>query len=94
MYKFYNILRCYRLNRGEVVAICIKFNSSYELKSTLCCDNGTFECLSSDVHPNTTRCIRFIFIYRAPRSSTGPMDVLLITLRIPYPTIQRLILPS
>ena len=68
-----NVLRC---NRGGGVAACIKDSISHSLISTLCVNDGTLECLCFDIHPNSSRCMRFILVYRSPSGSINTLNVL------------------
>ena len=72
----FNVLRCGRFNRGSCVAACIRDSVSRCLISTLCVNDGTLECLCFDIYPNSSRCMRFIPVYRPPSWSINTLNVL------------------
>ena len=75
---YYNILCCDRVTRGGGVAICIiNVNYPYNLVSTFCSEDRTLECICCDVFPNSSRCLRFLLVYRAPYCSLDTLNLLI-----------------
>ena len=58
--KSFNIVRSDRLSQGCGFAVCINNIIPYSLTSKCSYTDGTFECLSLGMFPNSSRCIRFI----------------------------------
>jgi hypothetical protein len=75
--KNFNVLGCDRLTHGGGgVVICVKDNIPYYLVSTFCANDGSLECISLEIYPNSSLCIRFILLYNAPRCSLDTINSL------------------
>ena len=86
VFNSFNVLRCDRLNRGGGMATCIRDSISHSLISTLCVHDGTLECLCFDIYLHSSRCVRFILVYRSPSGSINTINVLVDSLsrNIPF----------
>ena len=75
--KSFNIVPSDRLFRGGIVAVCINNTIPYSLTSTCSYTDGTFECLSLDMFPNSSHCIPFILVYRTTRCKSDALSSLI-----------------
>ena len=73
----FNIVRSDRFSRGSCVTVCINNTIPCSLTSTCSYTDGTFECLSLDMLPNFSRCIRFTLVYRTTRCKSHALSSLI-----------------